>query len=296
MGASMAALTLDPNRIWKGLSELDARLAATQVSSSRLARRERGCQRGGVHAGKHSPHAPIPGAQFRTTRWSLVLRAGAEQLSPEEERRAIEELCRTYWYPLYSFIRRKGHNAESAEDLTQGFFEQLLERKSFAVANQDRGRFRTFLLSALSNFLTSSWEQARCQKRGGGSQLLSLDAVLADERFTLEPATSDTPERAFDRRWVEALLAKVLERLRADAEATGDGARFDRLKGYLVEDKGAGTFADVGRELGMTEAAIKGVVRRLRARFRELLREEVAHTVGRPDEVESELRHLLGAM
>jgi RNA polymerase sigma-70 factor (ECF subfamily) len=226
----------------------------------------------------------------------LVLRAGAEQLSPEEERRAIEELCRTYWYPLYSFIRRKGHNAEAAEDLTQGFFEQLLERKSFAVANQDRGRFRTFLLSALSNFLTSAWEHARCQKRGGENPIVSLDAVLAEERYALEPATAETPERAFDRRWVEALLAAVLARVRAEAEAAGDGARFDRLKGYLVEDKGAGTFADLGRELGMTEAAIKGVVRRMRARFRELLREEVAHTVGSRDDVESELRHLLGAM
>lgn len=225
-----------------------------------------------------------------------MLRAGAEQLSPEDERRAIEELCRTYWYPLYSFIRRKGHSAEAAEDLTQGFFEQLLERRSFAVANQDRGRFRTFLLSALSNFLTSTWEHTRRQKRGGDNQILSLDAVLAEERYALEPAAAETPEHAFDRRWVEALLAAVLARMRAEAEAAGDGARFDRLKGYLVDDKGAGTFADLGREHGMTEAAIKGVVRRLRARFRELLREEVAHTVGSPDDVESELRHLLGAM
>lgn len=242
-----------------------------------------------------NPPPVPPGVQFRTTRWSVVLRAGAEQLSPEAERQAIEELCRTYWYPLYSFIRRKGHTAEAAEDLTQGFFEQLLERNSFAVANRDRGRFRTFLLSALSHYLANNWERSQRQKRGGGCQTISLDAALADERFSMEPATLDTPERAFDRRWVEALLARVLARLRAEAQAAGEEARFDQLKSYLVDDGNGLTFAELARQLGVTEAGVKGVVRRLRARFRELLRDEVAQTVASSDEVDQELRHLLGA-
>ncbi len=239
--------------------------------------------------------APTP-AQFRTTRWSVVLRAGVEQLSPTNERQALEELCRTYWYPLYSFIRRKGHAPEVSEDLTQGFFLQLFARNSFAVASEERGRFRTFLLCAQNHYLTNQWEMTRRQKRGGGVEVLSLDVALAEARFEREPATADTPERAFDRRWVEVILGNVLARLRAEAEADGEVARFDRLKSFLVEDRGEATFQEIAASTGSTEAAVKGVVRRMRARFREVLREEVAHTVASRDEIELELRHLIASI
>ncbi len=239
---------------------------------------------------------PPTSAQFRTTRWSVVLRAGAEQLSPTNERQALEELCRTYWYPLYSFIRRKGHAPEAAEDLTQGFFLQLFARNSFVLASEERGRFRTFLLCALNHYLTNQWQMTQRQKRGGGSVILSLDVALAEARFGLEPVTTDTPERAFDRRWVEVLLGNVLARLRAEAEADGEVDRFDRLKSYLVEDRGESTFQEIATSMGCTEAAVKGVVRRLRARFREALRGEVAHTVASPDDVEVELRHLIASI
>lgn len=224
------------------------------------------------------------------------MRAGAEQLSPANERQALEELCRTYWYPLYSFIRRKGHSPEASEDLTQGFFLQLLARNSFVVASEERGRFRTFLLSALNHYLTNQWQMTQRQKRGGGTLVLSLDVAMAEERFGQEPATTDTPERAFDRRWIEVLLGNVLARLRAEAEADGEIDRFDCLKSYLVEDRGEATFQEIATSMGCSEAAVKGVVRRLRARFREVLREEVGHTVATPEEVEVELRHLIASI
>lgn len=239
---------------------------------------------------------PATSAQFRTTRWSVVLRAGAEQLSSTLERQALEELCRTYWYPLYSFIRRKGHAPEVAEDLTQGFFLQLFARNSFVLASQERGRFRTFLLCALNHYLTNQWQMTQRQKRGGGAPMLSLDVALAEARFGQEPVTTDTPERAFDRRWVEVLLGNVLTRLRSEAEADGEVARFDRLKSYLVEDRGDETFQEIATSMGSTEAAVKGVVRRLRARFRVVLREEVAQTVSSSDEVETELRYLISSI
>jgi DNA-directed RNA polymerase specialized sigma24 family protein len=200
--------------------------------------------------------APATSAQFRTTRWSVVLRAGAEQLSPTLERQALEELCRTYWYPLYSFIRRKGHAPEVAEDLTQGFFLQLLARNSFVLASEERGRFRTFLLCALNHYLTNQWQMTQRQKRGSGVLMLSLDVALAESRFGQEPVTTDSPERVFDRRWVEVLLGNVLARLRSEAEADGEVARFDRLKSFLVEDQGDETFQEIATSLGSTEAAV----------------------------------------
>ncbi len=238
-----------------------------------------------------------PGAaQFRTTRWSLVLRAGEEQLSPADERRALEELCRAYWYPLYSFIRRRVYDPTTAADLTQGFFLQLLERNSFAVADQRRGRFRTFLLAALGNYLANEREAASSQKRGGGVEILSLDLAVAEGRFAAEPVVEETPERAFDRRWVEVLLGNVLAKLRAESVAAGEQERFDQLKGYLVEGDPGVTFAVAAERLGISEASLKGQVRRLRARFREMLREEVSQTVASRSDVESELRHLMEAI
>ena len=238
-----------------------------------------------------------PGAaQFRTTRWSLVLRAGEEQLSPADERRALEELCRAYWYPLYSFIRRRDYDPATAADLTQGFFLQLLERNSFTVADQQRGRFRTFLLAALGHYLANERAAANSLKRGGGVETLSLDLTVAEGRFATEPVMEDTPERAFDRRWVEVLLGNVLTKLRGEAAAIGEQERFDQLKGYLVDGDQGATFAVAAEKLGISEASLKGQVRRLRARFRQALRDEVAQTVASRSDVESELRHLMKAI
>ena len=235
-------------------------------------------------------------AQFRTTRWSLVLRAGEEQLSPADERRALEELCRAYWYPLFSFIRRRVYDPTTAADLTQGFFLQLLERNSFTVADQQRGRFRTFLLAALEHYLANERASANSLKRGGGVEIVSLDLTVAEGRFATEPSVEETPERAFDRRWVEVLLGNVLAKLRAEEVAAGERERFDQLKGYLLEGDQGMTFAVAAEKLGMTEASLKGQVRRLRARFRKALREEVAQTVASQSDVESELRHLMEAV
>ena len=230
-------------------------------------------------------------ARFRTTRWSMVVRAGQE--NAETGLPALEELCRAYWYPLYLYVRRKGHDAHTAQDLTQAFFARLLEKNLFAVADQERGRFRTFLLSALANFLHNEHEHATREKRGGGAETFSLDAVMAEEKFQKEPSVLETPEKIFERRWVETLLENVLARVREENRAAGELERFELLKIFLVEDKGTVSFSEMGSRLNMTEAAVKGVVRRLRARYREIFREEVAHTVASPDEVDAEIRYLL---
>ncbi len=242
----------------------------------------------------HHGNPPGDAIRFRTTRWSVVLRAG--QSSTDEASPALEELCRTYWYPLYLYVRRRGHDAHQAQDLTQGFFARLLEKNSFAVADPDRGRFRTFLLCALNNFLHNEHEHATRAKRGGGREMLPLEAEDAEQRFQNEPACHETPERIFERRWVETLLQRVITRLRQENIDAGDGERFEILKVYLVEDRGAVTFADMAPRLGLTEAGVKGVVRRLRGRYREILREEVAQTLDDPADVDSEIRHLLAAL
>jgi len=239
--------------------------------------------RGGTRAKSH----------FLTTRWTLVCRAGAEQLSADDERQALEELCRAYWYPLYVFVRRRGYDPHQSQDLTQAFFARLLEQRSFAVADRERGRFRSFLLAALNNFLASEWEHARRQKRGGGQPVLSLDATEAEDRFQHEPATTESAEKVFERRWIETLLDTVLARLAAEAAEQGFADRFGTLKLFLVEDRGTVSFAEMATRLGLTEAAVKGVVRRLRGRYRELVREEVAQTVASPDQVDSEIRYLM---
>ncbi len=236
------------------------------------------------------PDSVAHAARFRTTRWSVVLRAGKDS---EDGAPALEELCRAYWYPLYCFVRRKGNGPEEAKDLTQAFFARLLEKNSFALADPGRGRFRTFLATALDRFLINDWERQHREKRGGHSTAIELDGLDAEQRFAHEPATNLNPERLFERRWIETLLAKVLSRLEAESKADGQGSRFEALQVYLVEDRGAVGFAEMADRLGTTEAAVKGVVRRMRARYRELMREEVAQTVADPSDVDSEIRHLL---
>jgi DNA-directed RNA polymerase specialized sigma24 family protein len=233
------------------------------------------------------------GNYFVTTRWSLICRAGAEQISESDERRALEELCRTYWYPLYFYVRRRGYDSHQAQDLTQSFFEQLIERNSFTIADRERGLFRTFLLSALNNFLANERAYSLAKKRGGGAEVFSIDAATAEDRFQHEPYTEETAERAFEKRWIETLLTTVLDRLAAECAAVGQLDRFEALKIYLVEDRNAGSFVEMARQLKTTEASVKGVVRRLRSRYRQLIREEISHTVTNPEQVDSELRHLI---
>ena len=233
----------------------------------------------------------IPGsASFHTTRWSVVLAGGR---APRAERQAaLEELARTYWYPLFAYARRRGLGPEAAADRAQGFFALLLERRDVARADPARGRFRAYLLAAFRNYLASARAEERALKRGGGRVPLSLDAPSAESRYGAEPLDPETPERAFQRDWVRELLRRTLERLAAEQEGIGRGALFERLRPTLAVGGDPPRMAAVARELGTSENAVKVAAHRLRRRFRELLREEVAGTLSDPSEVEDELRAL----
>jgi len=234
------------------------------------------------------------GAIFATTRWSVVLRAGDSQAPSSAE--ALETLCQTYWPPLYAYVRRRGHDVHEAQDLIQEFIARLLERKDLGQVDQSRGRFRSFLLASMNHFLANEWHRNQRQKRGGGRQIFSLDQALADGVPGIEPSHELTPERAFDARWAETLLKRVLERLRQEWERRYQPRHFDDLKVFLLEDRGSAPFAAMAARLGITESALKSIVHRLRKRYRELFREEVANTVETPAEVEDEIRHLFQAL
>jgi RNA polymerase sigma factor (sigma-70 family) len=229
--------------------------------------------------------------RFATTRWSVVLAAGIDVTSAEA-REALTTLCETYWYPLYAFLRGRGHSAEDAEDLTQAFFARMVEKQVFQQADRTRGRFRSFLLTSLIHFVANERDKRNAQKRGGGAPIVSLDVETAEDRFQLEPSTDETPERSFDRRWAIALLDRVTGRLQAEMARSEKPLHFDRLKTYLTGEEPHATYSQTGVELGMSEGAIKVAVHRLRKRFADLVRDEVAHTVSTADEVEDELRHL----
>jgi RNA polymerase sigma factor (sigma-70 family) len=233
-------------------------------------------------------------AGFQTTHWSLVLMA-ANDPSPQSAE-ALEKLCGAYWYPLYAFVRRQGHSPEDASDLTQEFFTHLLESNALAHADREKGRFRSFLLASLKNLLANEWKRGQRQKRGGGVITFSLDAVEAEERYQLEPMDGATPETIYERRWAEVLLERVLARLRGECDASGRMQRFDTLKVFLLDDKGTLSLADAAQQLGLSVVAVKGVVHRLRQRYREIFREEVSNTVREPQEVDEEIRHLLHAL
>lgn len=205
----------------------------------------------------------------------------------------MEKLCAIYWYPLYAFVRRRGHSAHDAQDLTQGFFARLLEKKDLASVDRARGRFRSFLLAALEHFLINEWHRARTQKRGGATVLFSFDALDAESRLRHEPAT-DSPEQIYDRRWAMTLLDQVMARLRTEMAGAGKLAHFEALKFCLTGERTA--YAEVGARLAMSEGAVKVAVHRLRERYRALLRAEIAETVATPEEIEDELRALLAAL
>jgi RNA polymerase sigma factor (sigma-70 family) len=232
--------------------------------------------------------------RFVTTHWSQVLLA-ADSDSPNSAE-ALEQLCHSYWYPLYAYVRRQGRSAEDAQDLTQEFFARLLERKVVRLADPERGRFRTFLLSSLKNFLINEWEKARAAKRGGGGVAFSLDEQDADGRYLTEPIDGLTPERIYEKRWAVTLLAIVLERLRQEYLAHDKELLFDALKPYVCGDTITEGYEEVAGRLGMSAGAVRVAMHRLRDTYRELLRAEVARTVDSPVDIDEELRHLVAAL
>jgi RNA polymerase sigma factor (sigma-70 family) len=233
------------------------------------------------------------GAQFEQTRWSIVL-AAKNSADTTFARDALGKLCMTYWYPLYAFVRREGKNAHDAQDLTQEFFARLLEKNWLGGVDRGRGRFRSWLLASLKHFLANEWDKSRAQKRGSGHALIPLDTGDAESRYSHEPADSATADKLYDRRWALAVLDTVLARLRDEFSAAGKAELFDALKPTLTGEKSP--YADIAARLAMTEGAVKVAVHRLRERYRDLIRAEIAETVAAPDEVEDELRHLLAAL
>ena len=209
---------------------------------------------------------------------------------------ALERLCRTYWFPLYAFARRQGNSPEDAQDLTQEFFSRLLEKNYLARADPDRGKFRTFLLRSLRNFLINEWKRAGRLKRGGGLEFLSIDTNAAEDRYAAEAPEEFSPDAEYEMRWAVTLIEQVLTVLREEFNAAGKVRLFEELKGFIWGDKSAASYAEIAGQLNLTEATVKVAVHRLRQRFRKLLRAEVAHTVARPEDVDDELRHLIAVV
>ena len=237
-----------------------------------------------------SSSAPAPAGVFATTHWSVVLAAGQD--SSPASLAALETLCRAYWYPLYAYVRRRGHGPEDAQDLTQEFFQRLLASDWIARADQNKGRFRTFLVCGLENFLANEWQKARRIKRGGGRELIALDSLDAEERYRLEPPDAASADKLFERRWALTLLDRVLARLQTEMTGSGEGDRIEALRGVLLGEPSTEGYAALAQQAGVSESTVKSWVRRLRHRYRELLREEVAQTVNSREEVEDELRYL----
>lgn len=241
--------------------------------------------------GDPHPAFPAPGRQsFATTHWSLVLAAGGTDSL--QVRPALRHLLSQYWYPLYAFVRRKGHAQEDAFDLTQAFLAHLLETNLLGAADRTRGRFRTFLLTCLERFLRDEWEKAHRLKRGGGVRIVSLSGPEAEERYRLEPADLSTPERVFERRWALTLLQEALASLERECAAGGRAALFEAVRPLLAGEPPGAPYAELAARLGMQEGALKTAVHRLRKRYGMLLREQVAQTVAGDDEVDEELRDL----
>ena len=243
--------------------------------------------RGGAGGGPDWPVA------FTTTHWSLVLSAQDESPAAYE---ALEKLCRIYWRPIYSFAQRQGLGPEEAKDITQGFFAQLLERRSFNAVRKEKGRLRSFLLGALKYFLADEHRRASAIKRGKGQRLIPLEELSADARIEMEPADPVTAEMIYERRWASTLLERVLTRLKNEYGAAGNAALFDSLKELLPDEPGAPSQAEIAARMGMTENAVRQAFYRFRQRYQSLLREEIAHTVATPGDIEDELRHLIAVV
>jgi len=227
---------------------------------------------------------------FTTTSWTMVEHA---QLGAQE---ALERLCSVYWYPIYVYIRRVGYSPQDAEDLAQGFFYELLEKNYFRAAHRGRGKFRSFLLVSLKYFLENDKDLRRAQKRGGGVPLISLDDETAEERYHKEPASDLSPEKLFDQHWARTVLEQVQARLRDEYRGHGKLALYERLHGFLSEETEMRDYDRVGAELQMRPGTVAVAVHRLRHRYRELVREEIARTVASPADVDSEMRHFYAAL
>lgn len=232
-------------------------------------------------------------AVFATTHWSVVVSAG--HVGSPESNEALEALCRAYWFPLYAFARRQGHNPHDAQDLTQEFFARLLQKAYLKSADQVKGRFRTFLLVVFKRFLANQWDRARARKRGGAHTIVSIDQDQAESRIASELTHSLQPDLLFDQQWARTLLEQTMGRLRDEYTATGRARLFELLRGCLAKDESALPYAEIAARLNLSEAAVKMAVQRLRARYREILRAEIAATVAAPEEIEQEIRHLFSA-
>ncbi len=242
-----------------------------------------------------SSEPQLHGGVFATTHWSVVLAAG--QRGTPESGAALELLCRTYWYPLYAFVRRQGYSPQDSEDLLVGFFTRFLEKDYLKDVDPAKGRFRSFLLAALKHYLANEWDKAKAVRRGGRIDFLPLDAEAAETRYYEEPATELTPEKLYEQRWACVLLERVMARLEHDfQEDSRSGPNFDMLKSFLLGEDGCAPYGELATRLGLSEAALKMRVQRLRRRYQRLLREEIAQTVGQPDQVEDEIRHLFSVV
>jgi RNA polymerase sigma factor (sigma-70 family) len=230
---------------------------------------------------------------FATTHWTVVLAAG--QGSAPEAMAALEELCRTYWYPLYAYVRRQTANVEDAQDLTQAFFERFLEKNYLENVSSDKGRFRAFLLASLKHFLANEWDKAKRQKRGGGVPSVPLDWTRADTQFRHEPADLLSPDKLYDRAWAITLLERVITRLRDEAAADGKMQMFEELKPFLMVEKARVPYAEAATKLGIAEGGIRVAVHRLRRRYKELLRHEIQQTLSDPAQVDGEIQALFSA-
>jgi RNA polymerase sigma-70 factor (ECF subfamily) len=238
------------------------------------------------------PHADT--GWFATTHWSVIRAAG--QIGTSEAEAALEKLCRAYWYPLYAFVRRRGYNEHDASDVTQGFFEHLFEHDTLNRVGREKGRFRSFLLASLNYFLSDQRDRASAQKRGGGLEVFSLDAQVAEDRYLLEPMDERSPDKLFERRWALALLDQVLTRLAQEFSDAGKHQVFDHLQPFLIEAGESKGYAAAARQAGMSEEAFKKAVQRFRQRYHKLFRDEVAQTVADHKEVEDELRYLCAVL
>jgi DNA-directed RNA polymerase specialized sigma24 family protein len=272
-----------------------APISRAPPSGNPLARRHSALVLLSVVALRDTNGVPVSGGRsFETTRWSVVS-AARDQLSPTASE-ALETLCRAYWYPLYAYLRRKGLTAADAQDLTQEFFQRLIEKNYLASVDREQGSFRAFLLASINHLLANEWDKARALKRGGGHEIISLDAEAAEGRFAKEATNQDSPEKSFDRGWALTLLDRALAKLRLENTAAGKLAQFEALKTYLSDVAAAGDYAAVEAQLRLEAGGVAVAVHRLRARYREIVRAEIAQTVATEEEFKAEMRHLFASL
>ena len=248
----------------------------------------------GGHANVRELDCVAMNHKFQTTHWSVIVAAG--QGSPSQAKSALTSLCEIYWFPLYAYALRQVQNTHEAQDLTQSFFAELLDKNYVGKATPDRGKFRAFLLTAFKNFLSKQWEKQKALKRGGGRVAISLDFEFADSRLSIEPADGLTPEQCYDQQWTIALLEQILQQLQIEFERSGKAEQFAELKAFIIGDHSGITYAQVSEKLGMTEAAAKKSASRMRQRYRELLRDAIAQTVNGPGEIDDEIRSLFATL